>query len=349
MGLDTDIGLAGAAADVLAHIEEYSAGTVAILRKFGYWTNVVEISEGKPTRFEVDARIPDQSIADEVANASIDMAIRRLWSMSGKHVYALHPLMLAELARAKSDELPGVLFDYLPHANPLVLFAEPIPTTTSDGLTGRVLGFHTFGRLSEGRTHICSTDDEGRSQLGLVFITQLDEGGDESLRVSVPTDMERFTVEDAIERTLDGFRSGVAAPLGDGLRDWMREQIGLAIRVLVYMCTEESDIAPSLGPVKRRNVTKDGKPVKMLNVGWKLGPALHRARAKAADASSGSGSNTGSKQVPHRRGPGFQTYWTGAGRTTPIVRFKAPYYVNVDDVDMVEAPATISPVRRKSK
>jgi hypothetical protein len=117
--------------------------------------------------------------------------------------------MLAELADSTSEHLPGPIFDYLPHSNPLVVFPEPIPTTTPDGARGQILGFFVYGNAGQPR-RLCSSHDEHRDGLGLMFITALVDEQDNRLdidltRVTIPVGQDQFTVEQAVDGTLAKF------------------------------------------------------------------------------------------------------------------------------------------------
>jgi hypothetical protein len=120
--------------------------------------------------------------------------------------------------------------------------------------------------------------------------------------------------------------------VSERLQDWLAELIRTAVNILLYLCSEKPDTIVVKDPAKRRRHAKGGKPSqspRMIKVGWRLGPAFHTARRASADQPPAT-TGTRKRPVPHQRRGYFQTYWTGPGRTTPILRFIRPSWVNVD-------------------
>ena len=67
----------------------------------------------------------------------------------------------------------------------------------------------------------------------------------------------------------------------------------------------------------------------MLDLGFDIGPKLFAARQRAARETT---TDANGKIVrPHIRRAHWHTFWTGAGRTTPIVRWLHPILVHPED------------------
>ncbi|MFE0025465.1 hypothetical protein [Amycolatopsis sp. NPDC059021] len=125
------------------------------------------------------------------------------------------------------------------------------------------------------------------------------------------------------------------------MRTWLAELIRTAVNVLLYLCSEEPDTV-ILRPTNKRRTgkgRKTSKPPRMIKVGWRLGPALHTARRVAAETPAETSSGR-RRPVPHQRHGHFRTYWPEHGRTTPILKFIKPSWVNLDLVTDAAAGAT---------
>lgn len=335
MQLGTEFGLGSQATAVVEDIDRQMTAQEQFIRGMDCWNQVCAAAEGASSTITVPDHVPAE--LHHAARSSITaLAIRRIWA-SSRIVYALHPQMLAELADSSSEQLPGPIFSYLPHTNPLVIFPEPIPTTAPDGARGQILGFYVYGNAGEPR-RLCSSHDEVRDRLGLMFVTALlDEHGkriDTDLtRVTIPVGEEQFTVDQAVDRTLAAFavEPGILM-LSDRMRTWLTELVRTAVNVLLYLCSEEPDTIVVRSPSQRRTKSKGSKaakPARMIKVGWRLGPAFHTARRVAAQTAAQTGDGR-RRPTPHQKRGHFRTYWTGHGRTTPILRFVKPFWVNLD-------------------
>jgi hypothetical protein len=332
MRLHTELGLGSQATAIVEDIERQMAAQEVFLRDVDCWPLVREAADGGP--ITIPGHVPAQ--LHQTASASIAaLAIRRIWT-SGRIVYSVHPQMLAELADTSAEQLPGPIFNYLPHTNPLVIFPEPIPTTTPDGRAGKILGFYVYGRKNQPR-RLCSSHDEDRDGLGLMFITALvDDHGkrqDTDLtRVTIPVGQDQFTIEQAVDGTLAAFAAEPGMQLlSDRMRAWLTELIRTAINILLYLCSEEPDtvVVPTGGKRKPGKGNRTAKPARMIKLGWRLGPALDTARRVTLEAPEHTDSGR-RRPIPHQRRGHFRTFWTGQGRTTPILRFIKPCWVNLD-------------------
>jgi hypothetical protein len=280
-------------------------------------------------------------------------ALYQLWIKS-KIVYSVHPEMLAELADCGSTRLPGQIFDLLPHTNPFVVFPSPIPTTAPDGMTACVTGFLVYGRSNKSR-NICSTHDDERSALGLLFFTNLYDGAGrhidtEIVSADIPVVLDSFTVEQAVDTTLATFTASPGdAGRTESLRGWLGGLLRLALNTLLYLCTDEPDFTTVVDrrspKAKKKDRAARGRSPTMIRVGWRLGPALGRLRRAAANKYS-SATGTGTGQPTHQRRCHFRTFWVGPGRVDAILKFIKPYWVRLDRVDGIDY--CLVPVRSRA-
>lgn len=307
-------------------------------------------------RVTIPSNIPD-GLRGELHGYIINLAHRRLWQRS-RMVYAVHPDMQSELADCSSTTLPTWVFKLLPHTDPLIIFAEPVPVTTPAGEPARVLGFAVSGRTNDTKA-VCSTHDEDVDGLGLMFLIAIhNEHGarlaTEVTRCTIPLSEERFTVADAVEKTLSRFALGPDAMLRrDKLKLWLEELLCTAINTLLYLCTEDADVAEApkpRKPVKKKGKSKERqpKPTRLIKVGWWLGPALAKAR-KAVAAQPWRPGVAGQRQPPHQRRCHFRDQHYGPGRKQLKLLFIKPYWVSLDLLDSVGLRNTVVPVVPNAK
>jgi hypothetical protein len=77
----------------------------------------------------------------------------------------------------------------------------------------------------------------------------------------------------------------------------------------------------------------------VVQLGFRLGPALNAARQQGGQHQAGDG--TGTRLRPHRRRGHYHTYWTGRrGSQVPKLRWVAPYWVSQDLLGE-EGPQTV--------
>jgi hypothetical protein len=303
--------------------------------------------------------------AEALARAR-DSAIFRLWARS-KVVYAMDDDLLAYLSDSSASAIPTEIMRNLPHANPYVLLPAPDlsdPETTEYGRhIGVPWGAFVFGRY-HGGTLLCSTNDPGREDLGIMFlgfIQQEDEPVIQTLRCTIPLRERTVTVEGAVEATIAGFTFN--EHLGEDERSrfegWLRRYVRQVFDCLVYVCTDEPDIEtrrPGIskaGKVKRSGRRQQRRPRlsdinEVVQIGFRLGPGLFAARQRWQRANRGqSATGTGSRQPPNQRRAHYRTFWTGQGRQVPKIRLVHSYWVNLDllDGDALPTDAVIRPVR----
>jgi hypothetical protein len=281
---------------------------------------------------------------DAMATAR-DSAIFQLWGRS-KVVYAMDEDLLGYLSQTASSAVPSQILRNLPHADPYVLLPPPDPDDERAAyyLThlGNPWGAFVFGRYNDGR-QLCSTSDERRQDLGLMFIGSLEVDGRpvvQALRCTIPLRKRMITVEDAVEATIEQFVFN--EHLGEDDRQqfegWLRTYVALILNCLLYICTDQPDVVtyrPGLnqaGKVKKQGRRQQRRPrpydiEAIVQLGFRMGPALNAARQEweQSQQPGSHGDGRGSVQRPHQKRGHFRTYWTGPGLQVPRVRWIAPF------------------------
>ena len=138
-----------------------------------------------------------------------------------------------------------------------------------------------------------------------------------------------------------------------------RKALNLAINLMYYLSSEEPDVKQikrHKKPQKTSSQKVDNDPaIKLHEVGTKYAEIVYRrlqisktsveenaVPAEGTDDESGEddtirASKRGKKRRPHVRRAHFQHYWTGEGRTIPVLRWKSDLFVgaNRDDQAIV--------------
>lgn len=305
----------------------------------------------------------------EVRATMTDNAVFYLWQQS-KVVYAMDDLLLSYLSESGTSQIPTQVLQSLPHADPYLLLPQPDladPETAYYGThIGIPLGAFVFGRYNQAQ-QLCSTAEDKREDLGLMFVGYLDtdHGPDPiTLRCTVPLQGQTFTVEDAVSATIGKFRFNEHLAEDDPakLEGWLRRYVAQAFNSLLYVCTQQPDVE-----VYRPGVARPGKPAKsrerrrprpddidqVVKLGFRMGPALHQARRQWEQGyQQSSGTAAGDRRMrPHQKKGHYRTYWTGAGRVEPIVRWIAPFWVNENMLGAGDEPkdVVVRPVRRRQQ
>jgi hypothetical protein len=318
------------AAAVTSYIEDcLTLGGEAIHTK-GWSNEVRALLNGAPIHH--DPRMSKNDLA-VMKTAVTVQAIHRIWSRN-KVVHSVNPHMADILASSAADRMPGSLFSKQPYSDPMFVFPQPIPVTTTNGTPGILLGFYVVGQRLVGEHRIlCSTHHE------------------DSTRARVPVGQGMFTVEDVLDRTLENYygEEDMLTEVNQ-LREVLRDMVSRALGILVYTCTKQPDIVavPPRAVRKRAGKANKGhrapKPVRVVNLGWVLGPALDAARRVYERDAPRNPGRTGRRQRPHQRRGHMRLYWVGPGRQEPELKFIAPYEVSLDLLRPGVRPARIHPV-----
>ncbi|GAA2679954.1 MULTISPECIES: hypothetical protein [Actinosynnema] len=316
------------------------------LREAQLWPQVTALACGE---------LPALPVGDRLQQACGSAAVALRWRRDGRVVCSMHPELTAQITASTSERFSGAVFARLPYANPLVVFPAPIPVTAPTGEPARVLGFHLYGGTQapgeQGR-RLCGTHDPALRSLGIMAVCEiLDSRGGvvdvDLTKISVPA-VGRFTIAEATEATLRTYQVDPrSAPLSrDRRSEWVTTMTGLALNVLLYLCSRTPDLeevgarSRKTGKAKSVRARKDARP-RMVRVGWRLGPALTRALAERERRGPTSG--TGPAQSPQHRRCHFKTVWTGPGREVPDVAFVLPYWTHRELLD-TDTAITVIPV-----
>lgn len=109
------------------------------------------------------------------------------------------------------------------------------------------------------------------------------------------------------------------------------------VSMLLYLCAEEPDLqkrlVPSVTQPEGRARAGPGPTTRLVNAGYRIGPALRRA---ANSRRTEGGTGEGRTVVPHLRAPHFALYWRGPrnnpSQRYPVVRWLAPILVHADQL-----------------
>jgi hypothetical protein len=115
----------------------------------------------------------------------------------------------------------------------------------------------------------------------------------------------------------------------------------------VFAMPEREPGIPRPGKVAKSRVRRRPRPDDIdtvVKLGFRMGPALHEARARWKRIQhQPSSPDTGEHGVrPHQKKAHSRTYWTGAGRVEPIVRSIAPPWLNGGLLRPASEPDTTS-------
>ena len=296
--------------------------------------------------------------------------VEKLWRTEGRQVLSMHPGLTAEVRMATSTKIVPEVFATLPYRDPLVVFPGGVDIPSwNDGETMRCLGFFTHGRsdraetfnTAAGRTPdevfdeavtITSTHAPDAEVFSVVIINAVEVPGSapqvEYNRVSLPLDGPS-TLKEIVDRKVANY--GWSSDRGG---DWhkgdqiaqqafMRAQLSLALGSVMYLCSTVLDAEPvPASRVRRAWDATLSKVPNLINVGWRIGPALTAARAEARAKQASD--QPGRTLPPHQRRAHFKTVWTGEGRSVPKTVFIAPYWVRKDLLHLVDTK-TVRAVR----
>jgi hypothetical protein len=302
--------------------------------------------------------------------------VESLWRTQGRQVLSMHPGLTSEVRMATSAKIVPEVFATLPYRDPLVVFPGGVDIPSwKDGETMRCLGFFTHGRVDHTyqnsgvmvRTPGKSADDcfdeavtvtsthDADSEVFSVIIVNLVEGRGmvpmyEYNRIAFP--MERpVTLKEIVDQKVanygwDGYDRGESWKAADDKivqQAFMRAQLSLVLGSVMYLCSTvlDAEEVPK-SRIKRAWGATTRQVPNLINVGWRIGPALTAARAEARQKEASS--LPGRSLPPHQRRAHFKTVWTGQGRAVPKTVFIAPYWVRKDLMHLVDTK-TVRAVR----
>lgn len=290
--------------------------------------------------------------------------VEALWRAQGRQVLSMHPGLTTEVRLATSTKIEPEVFRTLPYINPLVVFPGGVDIPTWRGSeTLRMLGFFAYGRsgkyvipqssqvkdISEAvdrDIQVMSTHDPQAQRFALIIINEVTNLASgvveyEYNRVSFRLDITA-TLSDHVDHFMRSFgwddnTVGSGVPLDERAdqRKFMRAQLGLALGAVMYLCSTvlDAEVVPK-SRVKRAWGPHQRQVPNLINVGWRIGPALSAARAQARQKEASG--LPGRSLPPHQRRAHFKTVWTGPGRSVPKTVFIAPYWVHKELMHLVD-------------
>jgi hypothetical protein len=280
--------------------------------------------------------------------AGQDCATAALWE-THKVVYHFDPDLTRELGETEDDAvIPAGLFQKLPHPDPFIAFPEPMWMMADTGLVQRVDGFFVTGRIRgeqgamQRSTHYPGVDEMGILLCGPLFHEGemkpylLSDGKQDVLLTRVLLPCEETTVKVMIDSVGIRFLN-----LSDSTywRENVPHMIKRAVSMLIYICATNADLKPlPKPPARAKGGTRDKKrkPVQVVGVGYRIGPALKAYRKREATTGQG----TGRTVRAHIRRAHLHTFKVGPGRTQSMVKWLPPIPVNADGTP-AEQPTVI--------
>ena len=296
--------------------------------------------------------------------------VEKLWRTQGRQVLSMHPGLTAEVRMATSAKIVPEVFATLPYRDPLVVFPGGVDIPSwKDGETMRCLGFFTHGRIDHthnnsgmirrraGRTAdesfdeavtVTSTHDAGSSVFSVIIVNVAEKPGREPMyeynRIAFPLD-KPTTLKEIVDHKVANYGWDASDRPGQRTEGWqdadkiaqqafMRAQLSLVLGSVMYLCSTVLDAETVPKSRIRRAWGTTRQVPNLINVGWRIGPALTAARAEARQKEATE--HPGRTLPPHQRRAHFKTVWTGEGRTVPKTVFISPYWVHRELMHLVD-------------
>lgn len=275
-----------------------------------------------------------------------EVAVCEMWKRNGRIAYDVNEELSAALYRSKMSEVPGRLFEQLPHINPMVVLPDPWPV---EGLNAWVRGFFIFGWVGNA---LCDTNDPQREGLGLLLIyDELDEdtgeivAGEHRDMFHLPTHLDRFSPRDVIAFTEK--QLGSESTASDPMKTFI-PLLSAAFSVLTYLCCDNRDVeeVPTNTRKKKTGKGRKERDPFWVRVGFYVGPALHESRRRAKESSRGNPISipSGVEYGPQHRAGHFKTIWYGPGksgqRTQSTTKWIEPYWTKREELAEGQDPVT---------
>lgn len=266
---------------------------------------------------------------------SCSLAAMLPWNLT-KGAYVFDGDLFDSLVDAPLERIPVELLTRLPEYAPLLIFPHPWM-----GWQGAWIYF------DEDRYH-----QKAHLEFRILFLS---EGGG---RLPALLDLQADTLEGCLEATeretefskqITGLE--VATEFTPNSEQMIRGMLNLAL----YLASEEPDLSARPRPLPGLSQRRKDRPPRVypdpnpqrIEVGWRIGAALRRARQESHAATG-----TGRSPQPHIRRAHWHLYWTGEGsrkdpsKAQPKVRWIEPTLVGADRLEG-ELPAVVRPVKEE--
>lgn len=281
------------------------------------------------------------------------------WWRSNRIVYTVDSHLLDEIQNTDPEYVvPAGLVRMLPHPNPYIALPDPvdlpIPRPASESETTRYCG--AFVTAVSALRAPCRTDDPDAVALNLTLAGRVlgangrwkrssyGEGCLDAAWARISLNAEAQPLGQIIEEATARFRRGTGNTPGVSDSATIVETlISRIVPLLIYLCAENAErrTTPTVATKRRADGgTRPGKPPRVIEHGYWLGPALLAARREYERHEAVQ--PTGVKRRSHIRRAHPHTYWTGPGRTVPVIRWLAPIPVNQTSEDATKP--TVVPV-----
>lgn len=129
---------------------------------------------------EVRATGREARITMDTASMLASDSVIRLWRQQSRTAVSVSPELLSHIDTGTSIIDPAV-FRQLPLVNPLIVFPEPIPTTTIDNIPALIHGFFVYGgeRADVSMYTVTTTDDrEHMVAIGVMMLCEVNDPAD---------------------------------------------------------------------------------------------------------------------------------------------------------------------------
>lgn len=258
------------------------------------------------------------------------------WDRQHRVSYDIDPTLYDELIASDvpAGDIPVDVITRLPHTAPLVLLPKPV-TVAEDEYHGFVMSV-----LPARYQHDDDYVDYDRAVLSFMWIGNLI--GDRTMAsvVSQNIPLVNFDGTTATFGSLfDVGETDYARADGSHIsldNDVFYEMHMACLQIALYLTSQHPDMREVEPPSGIHRTRKD---LTVVEVGWRVGAALGRARAAA-----GSSESNGRVVAPHMRRAHWHRYWTGPrnGQRETVVRWIPPLEINADKG---EIRPTIRPVK----
>lgn len=277
----------------------------------------------------------------EMTYMAQDAGVRRLW-MRGRIAYSIDPDLWEQLKdTSEKTELPDDLFSKLPHPDPFVALPQPLILPLTDGkLQQRIEGFFVTGRglaVTGGASQISTHSRASSGDLGLLIVGPTETlAGKPYMLSGMGQDavLTRVTLRRGI-KTLAGHIEDITsrfdfAPYSAGDRSDLARSLTACVSALIYICARNAEMRPvPAATIKRAAKGLVGKPPRVIEVGYDIGPKLRAYKRREAQAERGPG--TGRTVKAHIRRAHLHTFKVGPGRQEIDVKWLDPIFVNTED------------------
>lgn len=262
-----------------------------------------------------------QGEADRLTVITFTAEAARLWRHY-RVIYQLHEGLFDALDNTTvPGRIPCDMFTQLPHVNPFIAFPVNFPALVGDDKSAIselpvYIGMYVTG-LTRDQT-VCSTDHDRLDRLYVALATRIRYTGQdvtyEETTFMVPAS-GLHSVDDMISATRRHVRVGTTSEAE------LRRLYELALNVLMYVVSDQRDsrtLEPEAQTIPKKRRKGKRKTSKIVNLGYRFGPALQAARR---DSDSATPRQTSGRKLrkPHLRRGHWRLYYTGT-RSDPVPR-----------------------------